>query len=127
LVPIFLGLLARVNYHVVEVVEVIQIGDHGREMGPELHLVVADTLYLLRHLTEETFKFLHIGELFILIFVFFTFCLDIELDHVLVAVDRELLVEVRTFLTCNLELVKSRMDVAHHHEVVIGEEDVDGD
>ena len=72
-------------------------------------------------------KFLHISELLVNIFDLITLCFDLDFNHVLVTVDGELLIDVRSLFRGYFEFVKGCMNVSQHIEVVVGEEDIDGD
>ena len=125
--PVAICLSCRIDYAVVELAEEVEVRDHICKVGPELKLIVADFLDLLSHFLIKSFELLDIGELFISVRFFLTLILNTKLDHVLVAIDRELLVDVGSLLRCDLKLMKRSMYVVQHMIVEVSEEDVDKD
>lgn len=94
LVPVKLDLLASCVNLLPKFVEYVLIWHYCRQVSPELHLEVTDSLYAFLHLAEEALEFDDICEFRVNIFVFGVVLLDIVFYDVLVPEDSKLLLQV---------------------------------
>lgn len=71
-------------------------------MCPKFDLVIANFFYLLLNFTEQAFKFFDIGKLIIYANILLAFGLYVQFYHILIPINRELLVNIWSFLLSKL-------------------------